>query len=207
MKNKFLIIPFLFILLIFGCKNSLIQTNDLDSSQYGSLTIGEKTESRALKIENIKGAKVSVSGYGFSELSTTTEIKEGTMTGVTIDKIPVGKNRVVTVHAATKDSELTDAELMSGVVMRAVTDINAGTNSVSVNWSTTALGNIFYELLELDYDISEITAEQKSSLVNAIPKSVHATLVNAKSIAEDFKNEDLEDSSAMLLQVELLNLM
>ena len=199
MKNKFLIIPFLFILLIFGCKNSLIQTNDLDSSQYGSLTIGEKTESRALKIENIKGAKVSVSGYGFSELSTTTEIKEGTMTGVTIDKIPVGKNRVVTVHAATKDSELTDAELMSGVVMRAVTDINAGTNSVSVNWSTTALGNIFYELLELDYDISEITAEQKSSLVNAIPKSVHATLVNAKSIAEDFKNEDLEDSSAYAL--------
>ena len=192
MKNKFLIIPFLFILLIFGCKNSLIQTNDLDSTQYGSLTIGDKTESRALKIENIKGAKVSVSGNGFSELSTTTEIKEGTMTGVTIDKIPVGKNRVVTVHAATKDSEL-----MSGVVMRAVTDINAGTNSVSVNWSTTALGNIFYELLELGYNISEITAEQKATLENAIPPStsVHATLVNAKAIADDFKNKKLKDSS------------
>ena len=92
-KNKFLIIPFLFILLIFGCKNSLIQTNDLDSSQYGSLTIGDKTESRALNIEKIVGAKVSVSGYGFSDLSTTTLIDEGAITGVTINGIPVGKNR------------------------------------------------------------------------------------------------------------------
>ena len=192
--NKILILPLLLILLVFGCKNTLIQTEDITSEQYGSLIIGDKTESRALKIENIKGAKVSVSGNGFSELSTTTLINDGAITGVTIDGIPVGKNRVVTVHAGTEGAGLTDADLMSGVVMRAVTDINAGANSVTVNWLTTALGNIFYELLELDYDISEITAEQKSSLVNAIPKS-HATLVNAKSIAEDFKNENLQDSS------------
>ncbi len=199
MKNKILILPLLLILLVFGCKNTLIQTEDITSEQYGSLIIGDKTESRALKIEKIEGAKVSVSGYGFSDLSTTTLIKDGAITGVTINGIPVGKNRVVTVHAGTKGAGLTDADLMSGVVMRAVTDINAGANSVTVNWSTTALGNIFYELLELDYDISEITAEQKSSLVNAIPTSVHATLVNAKSIAEDFKNENLKDSSAYAL--------
>ena len=192
MKNKILILPLLLILLVFGCKNTLIQTEDITSEQYGSLIIGDKTESRALKIEKIEGAKVSVSGNGFSELSTTTEIKEGTMTGVKIDKIPVGKNRVVTVHAATKDSEL-----MSGVVMRAVTDINAGVNSVSVNWSTTALGNIFYELLELGYNISEITDEQKTTLENAIPPStsVHATLVNAKAIAVDFKAGSLKSST------------
>ena len=201
MKNKILILPLLLILLVFGCKNTLIQTEDITSEQYGSLIIGDKTESRALKIEKIEGVKVSVSGYGFSDLSTTTLIKDGAITGVTINGIPVGKNRVVTVHAGTKGAGLTDADLMSGVVMRAVTDINAGANSVTVNWSTTALGNIFYELLKLNYDISEITAEQKSSLVNAIPipTSVHATLVNAKSIAEDFKNEDLQDSSAYAL--------
>ena len=197
--NKILILPLLLILLVFGCKNTLIQTEDITSEQYGSLTIGDKTQSRALKIENIKGAKVSVSGNGFSELSTTTLIEDGAITGVTINGIPVGKNRVVTVHAGTKGAGLTDTDLMSGVVMRAVTDINAGANSVTVNWSTTALGNIFYELLKLNYDISEITAEQKSSLVNAIPTSVHATLVKAKSIAEDFKNENLKHSSAYAL--------
>ena len=73
--NKILILPLLFILLVFGCKNQLVQTNDdMPSVKYGSLTIGDKTESRALKIENIKGAKVSVSGNGFSDLSTTTLI-------------------------------------------------------------------------------------------------------------------------------------
>ncbi|MEE0879525.1 MAG: starch-binding protein [Treponemataceae bacterium] len=197
--NKILILPLLLILLVFGCKNTLIQTEDITSEQYGSLIIGDKTESRALKIENIKGAKVSVSGNGFSDLSTTTLIKDGAITGVTINGIPVGKNRVVTVHAGTEGAGLTDADLMSGVVMRAVTDINAGANSVTVNWSTTALGNIFYELFKLGYDISEITAEQKSSLVYAIPTSVHATLVNAKAIAEDFMTEGLKDSSAYAL--------
>ncbi|MEE0878353.1 MAG: chitobiase/beta-hexosaminidase C-terminal domain-containing protein [Treponemataceae bacterium] len=199
--NKILILPLLFILLVFGCKNQLVQTNDdMPSVKYGSLTIGDKTQSRALKIENIKGAKVSVSGNGFSDLSTTTLINDGAITGVTINGIPVGKNRVVTVHAATKDSGLTDAELMRGVIMRAVTDINAGSNSVDVNWSTTALGNVFYELLELKYDISAITAEQKTELQSAIPTGVHATLVDAKAIAEDFLNKDIKYSSAYALK-------
>ena len=194
MKNKIIVLPFLFILLVFGCKNSLMQIEDTTSSKYGSLTIGDTTESRALKIEKIKGAKVSVSGNGFDELSATTEIKEGTMTGVTIDKIPVGKNRIVTVHASSKETEIED-NLMSGVIMRAVTDINSGFNSVDVNWTTTALGNVFYELSVLGYNISEITAEQKTSLENAIPTSVHATLVNAKAIAIDFKAGSLKSST------------
>ena len=198
MKNKILILPLLLILLVFGCKNTLIQTEDITSEQYGSLIIGDTTESRALKIEKIEGAKVSVSGYGFSDLSTTTLIENGVISGVKINDIPVGKNRVVTVHAGTKGAGLTDADLMSGVVMRAVTDINAGVNSVTVNWSTTALGNIFYELLELKYDISEITAEQKATLISAIP-SVHATLVNAKAIADDFLKKDIKDSSKYAL--------
>ena len=202
MKNKIIVLPFLFILLVFGCKNSLMQIEDTTSSKYGSLTIGDTTESRALKIEKIKGAKVSVSGNGFDELSATTEIKEGTMTGVTIDKIPVGKNRIVTVHASSKETE-TEIEdnLMSGVIMRAVTDINSGFNSVDVNWTTTALGNVFYELSVLGYNISEITAEQKDTLEKAIPPStsVHATLVNANAIANDFKNKCLKDSSEYAL--------
>ena len=200
MKNKIIVLPFLFILLVFGCKNSLMQIEDTTSSKYGSLTIGDTTESRALKIDKIQGAKVIVSGNGFADLSATTEIEKGTtMKGVTIENIPVGKNRIVTVHAATKGSGLTDDDLINGVIMRAVTDINSGSNSVDVNWTTTALGNVFYELLDLEYNISEITAEQKTSLENAIPTGIHATLVNAKDIAKDFKAGSLKSSTTYAL--------
>ena len=47
------------------------------------------------------------------------------------------------------------------------------------------MGNVFYELLCLDYDISSVTADEKASLENAIDSNVHATLINAKAIAEE----------------------
>ena len=197
MKKKILILPLLLIFLVLGCKNPLIQNNDINTTQYGSLTIGDTT--RALKIEKIFGAKVSVSGVGFTDLSTETEIQDGKVSGVTIKQIPVGKNRIVTVQAASKSSELTEDDFINGVVMRAVTDINIGGNTVDVNWSSTALGNVFYELLSLDYDISTITTEEKASIAEAIPTDVHATLVNAKKIAKDFKNGTLQDKSAYAL--------
>ena len=76
MKNRLLILPLLLVLLICGCKNPIMQSEDTTAIKYGSLTIGDTTESRALKIEKIEGAKVSVTGYGISDpdLSTTTLI-------------------------------------------------------------------------------------------------------------------------------------
>ena len=202
MKNKLLILPLLLIFLVFGCKNSLIQTDDIVTAEYGSLSIGDTTESRALKIDKILGAKVSVSGYEFNDndLSRETSITDGRVSGVKIERIPVGKNRIVTVQAAKKASSIGSGDFIDGVVMRAVTDINAGGNAVDVNWSSTALGNVFYELMMLKYNISEITAEQKTSIANAIPTNVHATLVNTKAIAEDFKSGSLKDKSTYALK-------
>ena len=202
MKNKLLILPLLLIFLVFGCKNSLIQTDDIVTAEYGSLSIGDTTESRALKIDKILGAKVSVSGYEFNDndLSRETSITDGRVSGVKIERIPVGKNRIVTVQAAKKASSIGSGDFIDGVVMRAVTDINAGGNAVDVNWSSTALGNVFYELMMLEYNISEITAEQKTSIANAIPTNVHATLVNTKAIAEDFKSGSLKDKSTYALK-------
>ncbi len=202
MKNKLLILPLLLIFLVFGCKNSLIQTDDIVTVEYGSLSIGDTTESRALKIDKILGAKVSVSGYEFNDndLSRETSITDGRVSGVKIERIPVGKNRIVTVQAAKKESSIGSGDFIDGVVMRAVTDINAGGNAVDVNWSSTALGNVFYELMMLKYNISEITAEQKTSIANAIPTNVHATLVNTKAIAEDFMSGSLKDKSTYALK-------
>ena len=167
MKSKILILPLLLIALMFGCENPSTQySNPTPAQTYGSLTIGDSSESRVLDVSKILGAKVSVTGSGISTLlEEETTIKDGKVSGIIINNIPTGKNRIVTVQAATKGSEITSGDFMDGVVMRAVTDINPGANSVSVNWASTALGNVFHELLQLDYDVSNIT---KAELENAI---------------------------------------
>ena len=199
MKSKILILPLLLIVLMFGCENPSTQYSKPTPAQtYGSLTIGDSSESRVLDVSKILGAKVSVTGTGISNLlEKETTIKDGKVSGVIINNIPTGKNRIVTVKAATKGSEIAEADFIDSVVMRAVTDINPGANSVSVNWASTALGNVFHELLQLDYDISNIT---KAELENAIDTNVHATLINAKAIAEDFKAGALKDKASYVLE-------
>ena len=192
---KKIILPFIFIvLMIASCENPSTQNVIMKPTEtFGSLTIGEENTSRKLQIEKILGAKVSVSGEKFAPLSTETTIKDGKVTGVTIQHIPTGKNRIITVQAAKKSSGITDEDFIDGVVMRAVTDINTGNNSVDVNWASTALGNVFYELLQLSYDISSINAENKEALAEHIDSTVHATLINTKALADDFsKNMFME---------------
>ena len=200
MKSKILILPLLLIVLMFGCENPSTQYSKPTPAQtYGSLTIGDSSESRVLDVSKILGAKVSVTGTGISNLlEKETTIKDGKVSGVIINNIPIGKNRIVTVQAATKGSEIAEADFIDSVVMRAVTDINLGANSVSVNWASTALGNVFHELLQLGYNISNIT--DKSSLENAIDTNVHATLINAKAIAEDFKAGALKEKENYVLE-------
>ena len=201
MKNKILILPLILIALLFSCENPSTKKVDLKPVKtFGSLTVGDGGQSRALQVDKILGAKVSVTGNDFSELSAETTITDGKVSGVTINRIPTGKNRIVTVQAATKSSGITNKDLMSDVVMRAVTDIEIGENEVDVNWASTALGNVFYELLCLDYDISSVTADEKASLENAIDSNVHATLINAKAIAEDFKACALKEKETYVFQ-------
>ncbi|MCH5150415.1 MAG: chitobiase/beta-hexosaminidase C-terminal domain-containing protein [Spirochaetales bacterium] len=198
MKNKILILPLILIALIFSCENPSTQTVKLSANNlFGSLTIGDTSDSRALQIEEILGAKVSVLGNDFTELSAETSITGGkTISSVTINRIPIGKNRIVSVQAAKSESAITDKDFISNVLMRAVTDIKAGTNRVKVNWASTALGNVFYELYKLEYNISDITDAQKTQLKNAIDPAIHATLINSKQIAEDFASGNLKNDTA-----------
>ena len=200
MKNKILILPLILIALMFSCENPSTQSVNLKPVQtFGNLTIGNVSGSRTLQIEKILGAKVSVSGEKFAPLSTETTIKDGKVTGVTIQHIPTGKNRIITVQAAKKSSGITDEDFIDGVVMRAVTDINTGNNSVDVNWASTALGNVFYELLQLGYDISSITAEDKEALAEHIDSTVHATLINTKALADDFSKNMFKEKKNYVL--------
>ncbi|MDD5776280.1 MAG: alpha-amylase family glycosyl hydrolase [Treponema sp.] len=192
MKNLKKVLIFSIILTIFflsGCANSL-QSDDKLQNQFATLKVSSSdSKSRALDIDEIKFASCLISGSGINigEAPSKSGFSvEGGVGTFTIENIPVGKNRIVTVQAFASSTEKID-----GVTLRAVTDIVSGDNSVVVNWSTTALGNVFYNLLNSGYDISSVTQDQISQIQNAIPTDIHPSLVNVEKIAEDFKNSSL----------------
>ena len=196
MKNlkKVLFFSIVFaILFLSGCADSL-QSEDKVQNQFGTLKVSSSdSKSRVLDIEEIKFASCVISGTGInvSEAPSKSGLAvEGGVGTFSIENIPIGKNRIVTVQAYASSTEK-----MDGVTLRAVTDIVSGENSVVVNWSTTALGNVFYYLLNSGYDISSVTKDGISQIENAIPTDIHPSLVNAKKIAEDFSSSSLSSST------------
>ena len=172
-----------------GCQNALLErTGPTDSvnteSEYGTLIVNNSVD-RLLNVASIEKADITVCGIGMPEIKQSdVTVGGGKIAGVTIQKIPAGKNRVVSIQAKrTVKSVLAN---MDGVIIRAVTDIKAGeTVSVNVTWKTTAAGNVFYELIQSGYDVSSITPETVKS---RLPAGVHSGLVNSKALAADIKN-------------------
>lgn len=165
----------------------LLAANSVQSSsvQYGSLSISQGSGSRALDVSNLSSVTVTVSGSGMDDISVPdVSISDGAGY-VVVSKIPVGKNRVVTVSSN-----------VDGAVIRAVADIAASDeNSCSVGWDTTAIGNIFYNLVKSGYDVSSVS---ESDFEDCIP-DVHASLVNAAQIASDFAKSSLKDADKYVL--------
>ncbi|MCI6545478.1 MAG: alpha-amylase family glycosyl hydrolase [Spirochaetia bacterium] len=166
-------------LAFFGCSNQLedngsvlllSQLSNSKAVEYGSLTIGD--DSRALDVSELTEATVTVYGSGMTPVSASgkVEIMSG-RASATVERIPVGANRVVEVRSN-----------VDGSVLYAVTDIKSGTNSTTVDWNTTALGAVYYNLIQKGTDVSSISA---NILEAAIP-SVHGSLVDSKKIADDY---------------------
>ena len=191
--------------LIFSCVQPNIVSNlsngNDNSGKYGSITIFTKDNKnkalyidtlRSIIIPEIKYATITVSGNGFSDISKTVVVTDGAGSGVTIDNIPVGKNRVISVQART------DTDNMSGIVMRNISDINTGNNSVTVNWNSTPLGDVFYKLLkEYSYSIITMPDATKTNITNVINGTTvaHKSLINTTNIATDVKNNTLKSAN------------
>ena len=151
--------------------SSASDSNQFSSIEYGSLSIcdGLAESARALDISTLTSATVTVSGYGMSDITKTDVSITNGAASASIENIPVGNNRVVTVKSN-----------VDGATLRAVCDIKGGENTVTINWSTTALGNVFYNLIKKGTNVAEIA---KTAFDSAIDKSVHASLIDAEAIA------------------------
>ena len=178
---------------ILSCANSIENNNSaliglmLSNSpkeEYGSLTINSAA-SRALNIADISYVYASVEGTGISSpvRAQSEKIENGLGKGsVTIEKIPVGKNRIVTVFAYDSSNNK-----LGTVMLRGVTDIAKGNNnSVDIDKSTTLLGNVFWELLSAGVNLADVNKGDITAKLSSATNSW--ALYNAAAIASDYQN-------------------
>lgn len=182
-----------------GCSNS-IEDNVGQSSEYGTLIYGDDT--RAINVDSVKKAVVSVSGNGITTplKSEATDVTNG-RGSITITKIPVGNNRIITVQGYSDSSATTEVD---GAVLRAVVNIKAGTNKIdTITWETSRKGYIYNALFENGEDISSLSDAAVAAIDKATP-SCDATNINLSLFVEDFKKgyDKFQNSSAYILSTE-----
>ncbi len=178
-----------------GCKGISLDSGDGGteySTEYGSLSIA-KDINRSMDVSEIDKVKVTVSGVGISTPLTAESAASNGKADVTVERIPVGKNRVVAMQA------YKGTDIIDGAVMYAVTDIKSGANTVVVNWTSSKVGKVYNSLLAEGVDISSLTDEQKSGIEAAIPTDTHSALIDSESIAKDFKGGSLKTPAEYVL--------
>lgn len=169
-------------LLLFGCSNTLS-----DSQETGSLVIG-KSDGRALDVNTIKTAKVTITGNDSNggKIAPITENVIGVSGGVgsfMVTGIPIGKNRIVTVEGLDDDGRPID-----GAILRAVVDINAGHNTLDkITWVTSRKGYVYNALFENGVNISEV----KEGTDDHIPECAPASIALDKFV-QDYKEDSLK---------------
>ncbi|MBQ1175057.1 MAG: chitobiase/beta-hexosaminidase C-terminal domain-containing protein [Treponema sp.] len=163
--------------------------------KYGSITINTgNSESRATDVASISRATVTVYwGNKAEEKKDALVDFSGNGTGsVTINEIPVGKNRVIVVEAAENINNIINK--MAGIEISAVTDIKAGNNNVTVNWKSTAEGNVYRKLLSSsEVNFENISRDDVQALIN---ENVHSSLIDSDSIAEDIINNSKKSADS-----------
>ena len=180
------------LLLSVSCSDNISEKNDaLDflvtanaihnsSSEYGTIEIVTGSNSRALDVSTITSATVTVSGYDMDDVQgTDVNLANGSGTAK-ISGIKVGTNRVVTIKSN-----------IDGAVIRGVCNVSSGeSNQCEVNWNTTAVANVYYNLIKAGEDVTLI---ESSSFSSKIP-SVHASLFDAERFASAFVAAGYNDS-------------
>ena len=191
---KFLVV-LLALLFFAGCQASLEDNSENDiPNGFGSICVNDST--RAINKDDIKIAKVEVTGYGITEAltATVTDVTDGAGT-FKVENVPVGNNRIITVWGY----DSSNIKLGSTVV-RAICDVTNGkTTSVTVTKDTTALANVFVSLLDSGTKISDISSSDVSKIQNAIDSSKSWALINSEQIANDYKSGSLKTATSYVL--------
>lgn len=198
-NKRFLVVLSAFAVLLAGCANSLDERPESkDSGEFGSIRVyknAESVSSRAYNLSDFKTARIEVTGYDMTAVDPVSVTMSNGSGSFTVENIPVGKNRIITVWAQDEN----DTKLGSSVV-RKVQDISAGGNTVVVNADSTALANVFASLLDGGYNISGISDTEKTKIQGAIDSSKSWALIDTATIASDFESGSLKSASSYVLE-------
>lgn len=136
-------------LMMFGCADFDEAGTDSNGGDFGTLYFGSKA--RFVDVDGISNATVNVYGYGMEKVSKTGVAVNGGKGDLSIEKIPVGKNRVIEVVGNKADG-------VPVKILYAVTDINAGGNTIGTikDGSDSAKGKAYLSLLNAKIDISSV---------------------------------------------------
>lgn len=187
---------FIILLIITGCSQvNTTQKGRIKELKTGSLTIkagnDNNIKNNALLIGELSSAVVTVSGHDMTDIEKKAVISNGSGS-ITINNIPIGSNRIVTVSA-----ENSSGSKVNGAVIRAVTDIDNGENSVIVNWNTTHIGNIYNELLNEGYNIQTIKESSRTSFHTYMDglktEAGHALLIDYAALSDKIKTDGIDD--------------
>lgn len=137
-------------LMMFGCADFDEAGSDSSGGDFGTLYFGSKA--RFVDVDGISNATVNVYGYGMEKVSKTGVAVNGGKGDLSIEKIPVGKNRVIEVVG-------NKANGVPVKILYAVTDINAGGNTIGTikDGSDSAKGKAYLSLLNAKIDISSVS--------------------------------------------------
>ena len=163
--------------------------------KYGSITINTgNSESRATDVASISKATVTVYWGNKAEekKDALVDFSGNGIGSVTINEIPVGKNRVIVVEAAENINNIINK--MAGIEISAVTDIKAGNNNITVNWKSTAEGNVYRRLLSSSkVNFENISRNDIQALIN---ENVHSSLIDSDLIAADIINNSKKSADS-----------
>ncbi len=207
MKNS---LKILFVLLasisflLFSCSDYVSESGSSNhEEQYGSLTVQtgsvQTSDGRALDIAGIDKADVTLyvsKTKTFKVENVSVSAGSGT---ATLSNIPFGTNYVVVVEAKTTAGSISSK--IAGTAISAVTDIKSAANTVSVTWDTTAVGNVFYQLIQNGYTgVSSLSSE---TVAGYLPKenerTVHASLIDTALLSSDIQAGTVKDASVYKL--------
>ncbi|MGD1819815.1 MAG: hypothetical protein ACPKOI_08060 [Pleomorphochaeta sp.] len=143
--------------------------------------------SKAISNTDFNNVKISVFGINqLNEISQTFNLSQG-QTNISFRNIPIGKNKIIKVDALDEAGNEID-----GLTLFKLIDILPGNNSALINWETTPLGKIFYQLFLYDLNHSTSFSQLDSSIIETKVQEIittnsliHPELVDSIALAQD----------------------
>lgn len=137
-------------LVMFGCADLDEAGSDSSGGNYGSLYFG--SNARFVDVAGISNATVNVYGFGMKKISMSGISVNGGKGEFTIEKIPVGKNRVIEIEGSKADG-------VSVKILYAVKNIESGVNEIGTikDGADSAKGKAYLSLYNAGIDISSVS--------------------------------------------------